>query len=379
MNKVIKCLIKCSLVIIFGLSSVPDLYAGVQLYEKEDFSLEISGRIQPRFQWINDDKNNRNDVYDFFVRRTRLSFIAKYMEVISGKLEWKIDNIERFEADDPSAKAENAFVRFDFFNQQLIFDLGLTDGVFSREGRLSDSVILFTEESLIQNALKSFELADNATGLHITGKLMERHLDYGVGIYDGLDDNGNSDDDLAYQLALVYHIFDVEESRQGSHIGDGKTYLTVGTYYGIQTDVLDNSDEFDANAYGFDVFSQFGTQFVPGTVTVSAGYFVIDEDFDNKSNADNDGYYIEGAYLLPEKVGRGKMQGNLEFAMRYGEYDPDRSSTTFTQEQEQLSLGINYYIIKHNVKVQATYNINDSDSSASNDNDDFTVQVQLAI
>jgi phosphate-selective porin len=379
MSRLVKFSVMCIITIIFCFSAVSDLIAGLKVYEKDDVSLEISGRIQTRFQWINDGKNNSDDVYDFYLRRTRFGFAAKYRETISGKLQWKLDNLEKFGEDEPILKAKMAFVRFDFFNQKLMFDLGLNEGVFSRESRLPDPKHLFTEFSLIQRALNSFELAGDTSGVHITGKLMDRHLEYGVGVYDGIDNEGDSDDDLAYQLALVYHVLDVESSKQGSHIGDGKTYLTVGAYYGIQNDVAEDLDLFDAHAYGLDVFVQVGDQPVPGTFTASGGYFIIKEEFNNKGDFDNDGYYIEGAYLMPRKIGSGKLRGNLEFAVRYGEYNPEEGSNTFDDEQDRLSLGLNYYIIKHNVKVQAVYNINDSDRDESKDKDDFTVQVQFAI
>jgi hypothetical protein len=335
--------------------------------------LELYGRIQPRFEWKEKDNDTSNskthNSNDFYIRRTRLGVKTKVMENISGKLEWKFDNYLQ-EGKTTKLKLENAFASFDYFNSMFIVEFGLEDGVFSREGQLSDSKNLFDSESKIIGKIADERLADNETGLHIKGKLINRHLEYGLGIYEGGDDQtqteGEEDDELQYAAGLVYHIFD-PESRQGSHIGDGKTYLTAGVYYATQGDRTVNTDTLDVSAYGADLFGQFAT------FTFSGGYFVLDKDFVRRMDLKNDGYYIEGAYLLPMNVG----VGELELAARYQAYTPDNKANA--ADEEQTSAGVNYYIKKHDVKVQTTYNINHKDSEHNYDpGDNMVVQLQLA-
>jgi len=366
------CSVVVTIAVVFVLSVFSDVNAGLKIYEKGEVSLEFYGRIQPRFEWKEKDddtsNNTTHDSYDFYIRRTRLGVKPTITKNISGKLEWKYDNYLQ-EGKTATLKLENAYAAFDYFDSQFVVEFGLENSVFSREGQLSDSKNLFDTESTVINTIKSEGLADNATGLHIKGKLMEKHLEYGLGIYEGGDvtsQEGTRDDELQYALGAVYHIFD-PESRAGSHIGDGKTYLTVGAYYAIQGDRTVGTDTLDISAYGADVFSQFDT------FTFSGGYFVIDKDFGSATDYKNDGYYVEGAYLLPQKVG----VGELELAARYQAYTPATEANA--ADQKQTSLGVNYYIKKHSVKVQTTYNINyDDDQHNYEPGDNMVVQLQFA-
>jgi hypothetical protein len=251
-----------------------------------------------------------------------------------------------------------------------VIEFGLQNSVFSREGQLSDSKLLFDDRSIIINQLASEDLADNATGLHLKGKLAGKHLEYGLGLYEGGDGGGdsstegNESDSPLYACGLVCHIFD-PESMQGSHVGDGKTYLTAGAYYTGQ-DRKNIDDEEAISAYGADVFGQFGT------ATFSAGYFVCRKDVDVAVDGENDGFYVEGAYLIPLTD-----WGDLEFAARYQSYTPDKDFSD--PDQKQTSIGVNYYIKKHDVKVQGTFNINEKDDDHDYDpGNNFVLQSQLS-
>jgi hypothetical protein len=88
---------------------------------------------------------------------------------------------------------------------------------------------------------------------------------------------------------------------------------------------------------------------------------------------------MEGAYLIPLSGGK-----DLEFAARYQSYTPDETivdpgDADYGPDKKQTSIGVNYYIKKHNTKVQATYNINEDDEDhADYPGDTFVVQLQLA-
>ncbi len=370
MKNLLKFSVIALITMVFVLSVFSDVRAGIKLYEKDDVSLQLYGRIQPRFEWKEkDDATDTDAGYDFYIRRTRLGVKTKLTENISGKLEWKFDNYLQ-EGKTTKSKLENAYASFDYFDSTFIVEFGLENSVFSREGQLSDSKILFDNRSTIINKIQSEGLADNATGLHIKGKLMDKHLEYGLGIYEGGDDQtqleGVEDDELQYATGLVYHIFD-PESMAGSHIGDGKQYLTVGAYYALQGDRTVDTDTLDISVYGADVFGQFST------FTCSGGYFVIDRNLSSATDYKNDGYYIEAAYLIPQQVGIGE----LEFAARYQAYTPDEEANE--ADEKQTSLGVNYYIKKHNIKVQTTYNINEEDDEHNFDpGNNLVTQLQFA-
>jgi hypothetical protein len=361
-----------TIVALLAISVFSDVNAGIKIYEKDDISLEIYGRIQPRFEWKEVDNDTSTGAThssnDFYIRRTRFGINAANTKNIKGKLEWKYDNYMQ-EGSTSTLKLENAYAAFDYFDSQFIIEFGLDNSVFSREGQLSDSKFLFDDRSKIINKIQSEGLADNATGLHLKGKLIDKHLEYGLGIYEGGDvtsTEGTRDDQLQYAAGVTYHIFE-PESMAGSHIGDGKQYLTVGTYVASQAHRTTGTTSWDVMTYGADVFSQFST------FTFSGGYFVVGKDFNNNMDYSNKGFYVESAYLLPQKVGVGEM----EFAARYQEYLPATEANA--ADEKQTSLGVNYYIKKHDVKVQTTYNINKKDAAHNYDpGDNLVVQLQFA-
>jgi len=364
--------------------AISDALAGITVYDKDGVALKLSGRIQPTFEWREKDNQTVEDShqsYDFYVRRTRLQTEVTYSNLpfpVYGKLEWKLDNYLQEDSagiqKDAKVKLENAFVRFDPYQGMFRIEFGLENSVFSRQGEESDSKNLFIDRSIIIDKLAGEALADNNTGLHLKGKLVDKHLRYGIGIYEGSSDSSGTDnediesDKLQYAFGLVYDILDVESDMQGSHVGDGKNYLTVGAYYEMQDDrnkkEAPSSGPWNDHAYGFDVFSQLGDQTIPGALTGAAGYFILKREFDSstgKDDEDRDGWYAQLAYLLPGMVG----PGELEFAARYQEYTPDNDAN-----QKQTTLAANYYIKKHYVKVMANYNIN-NDSEKTTVNDGF--------
>ncbi len=364
------------LMLLVGISNAD---ASITVYDKDGVSLKLSGRIQPTFEWREKDDQtaeDSHDSYDFYIRRTRLQTEITYANLpfpIYGKIELKLDNYLQEDSKgiqrDPKVKLENAFVRFDPYQGMFRIEFGLENSVFSREGELSDSKSLFIERSIVIDKLAGDALADNNTGLHLKGSLIDKHLWYGVGVYEGDTDNSGSDkedidnDKLQYALGIAYHILEVESDMQGSHVGDGKNYLTVGAYYEIQDDRNKKDSPtggpWDDQAYGFDIFGQLGDQTIPGALTGSAGYFMVNREFDadtDKDDEDRDGWYAEIAYLMPGKVG----PGELEFAVRYQEYTPDNDA-----DQKQTTLGVNYYIKKHDIKILANYNINNDDEKTT--------------
>jgi hypothetical protein len=379
--------------LLISILTISNAYADLKVYDKDGVSLKLSGRIQPTFEWREFDNNtdkSSSDSYDFFVRRARLQTEAYFTNTpvpIYGKMELKLDNWLQENSDgskkDPKVRLENAFVRFDPWEGQFRIEIGLEDSVFSRESRQSDSRSLFINESFIQSVLSGAKFADNAIGLHLKGKAMDKRLNLGLGIYEGetqgTDLESFESDTLQYALAVVYHILDIESGVAGSHVGDGKTYLTVGGYYASQDDRADNktkgTETFDDTAYGFDVFGQFGDQAGPGTGTAHVGYFMRERDNKTSTDVDTDGWYLEGGYLLPMKVGI----ADFELTARYQELIPDNAA-----DQEQITLGFNYYIMKHNIKVMANYEINeDSTKVVSGTTDTYdpgdtaSVRVQL--
>ena len=120
------------------------------------------------------------------------------------------------------------------------------------------------------------------------------------------------------------------------------------------------SSEFHLYAYGVDLF------FNNGPLVIEAEYDAYLEDITNNTgrNIDGSGYYIQGGYLILPK---------LELALRYQELEPDKNVEL--NKLMWTSVGLNYYVKGHNLKVQAEY-IFKSEEGEEIDNNLFQIQLQ---
>jgi phosphate-selective porin len=116
---------------------------------------------------------------------------------------------------------------------------------------------------------------------------------------------------------------------------------------------------FSLYAYGADLF------FNTGGLVIEAEYDAYVEDVSNNvgNNIIGSGYYIQGGYLVLPK---------LELAVRYQQLDPDKNVSD--NKLMWTSLGINYYIREHNLKIQGEYIFKNEEGDQINNN---LLQVQL--
>ncbi|MDA8326123.1 MAG: porin [Nitrospiraceae bacterium] len=117
-----------------------------------------------------------------------------------------------------------------------------------------------------------------------------------------------------------------------------------------------------------------------GSIATEAAYF--DYNTDTPLNPRIKAWYAQAGYLLPGKIGPGRLQP----AIRYDTCKPDDNDTA----TKAWSAGLNYYIKGHNVAIQIEYlNISNEANASQNlgifsgikgkDTDAITVQLSLII
>jgi hypothetical protein len=145
----------------------------------------------------------------------------------------------------------------------------------------------------------------------------------------------------------------------GTYLGTRKV-LTVGAAYDYQPDVAYTDAVFrtgieDYKAYTVDAFMEYPT--ASGVYTLSGAYFDYDtgnifepgvSDANLPINSTLDGYYVKGGYMLPNKVGPGRLQ----FFARYE--DSDYAATEF-YDQTWASVGAHYYFDGQRLKLSFEY------------------------
>ncbi len=327
-------------------------------------------RIQTRYDLEKDDDGNRNN--DFFIRRLRLKGGGKVFDVAKYYFEVKIDNTGKFNRT-PRAQVENAWLDFKI-KKAFIIRAGLYDMVFSRNALTSDSKLLFMDRSLIKGALTVLGIADNTVGILIHGRPLDGHLSYGVGVFDNLGFEvlgqdttiiSRKADGAMVTGRLGYDFLDPASQGgygdyRGSYIGKGRR-LTINANAAYLSKAQIGDNEFSLYAYGVDLY------FNTGGLVIEAEYDAFVEDFTNNGddNLEGSGYFVQAGYLIFPKI---------ELAVRYQELEPNKNVDM--NKLMWTSIGINYYIKGHNLKIQGEY-IFKHEEGEEIDNDLFQVQLQL--
>lgn len=160
----------------------PPAQGGVEVVKKDDFSLELGLRIQPRIEFEQVPASwGRRWQRDFLVRRTRLKVNGK-MEAASYGFEWKIDGTDQINGP-PSAQVENAWIQVPL-GGGVELRAGLYDQPYSRDRLTSDSRQLAVDRGAVSNVPDAIGLADNAVGFHLLGKVHGGRAAYAVGLFD---------------------------------------------------------------------------------------------------------------------------------------------------------------------------------------------------
>ncbi len=104
-----------------------------------------------------------------------------------------------------------------------------------------------------------------------------------------------------------------------------------------------------------------------GGFVFEAEYDDYVEDFtdDSEDTLDGKGWYVQAGYLIFPKI---------ELALRYQELDPDNHLVS--DKLMWTSLGVNYYIKGHSLKVMGEY-IFKNEQGEKIDNNLFQVQLQF--
>jgi hypothetical protein len=328
-------------------------------------------RVQVREAYDNQDSNN-----DFFIARTRLKGKGNVFGIADYGAEVKIDNVGRGFASDPTAQVENAWLEFPV-KPVLAVRIGLFDAAFSRNALTSDSKLLLMDRSLIKDALTAIGFADNTVGLLVHGRPAGGHVEYSAGIFDNLRFEASGTQTVAARQAdapmvtgrMAFHLLDPAPrggygDYQSSYLGQGRR-LAIGANSGYQPNATlvtsSASDEFDILAWGGDVF------FNDRALTLEAEYDSFVQNRAVNPDINGKGWYVQGGYL---------MRRALELVARHQQRDADDANGAFANSLRWTSVGFNYYMRGHGLKVQTEYTFKRERVTVTR-NDALQIQLQL--
>ena len=358
--------------------------AGGLAYKDGDSYLKLGGRVQVQYHMTDPQDGESED--ELFFRRLR-----PYIEGSSHK-DWKA----KWQFDLGGGKVENK----DAYFQYKGFDWGnVTVGnahvFFSQEETTSSKTQQLIERTFVGN--HNYGTPDRQLGLHLDGTpsdILNWNFSLAMAAVD--PDNKKLDFDSVGSLnrgddwaegplvgaRVVLSPNGIIKQSQGDFSGEFKSFLSLSAFTWSNDNDVRNEIEVNENGE-----QQLGKQDVDTTTGYSVaggirgGGASVDVQF-NSFDADlvDDGisnglyedssttltsYAIEGGYMI--------VPSTLELVAGWSSLDADGYATTW----DRLEFGVNYFVDKHNVKLQSTYRIgSNKDGKSGNDVDEVFVQAQ---
>lgn len=299
--------------------------------------------------------------YDSFFRRNRLLFAGQANDLIGFYAQLEAGNDDKLGNADKSIFYRDAYLTADF-SDGLRFIVGRFKNTFTRENLEACLEPLTIDRSeVLAYAPFGAQGGTRDTGVAVWGNLADAKVQYRLMVADGRQ--GDEVPEKSPRVTGRVHVtlFDPETNYgyQASYLGTRKV-LTFGAGYDYQGKVAygnfpARTDIKDYKAWTVDAYLEYPTP--SGTFTLSGAY--MNYDTGNAINQTPDpslpvtsnlkGYYLKGGYLLPQKVGPGRVQPYF----RYEKSDYSAASGFF--DQEWRGAGVNYYLDGQNLRLSLEY------------------------
>jgi hypothetical protein len=329
--------------------------------------------------------NDSGSSTDFFLRRNRITLSGQYNDYIGFYAQLEAGSDSRAGQDNRSVYYRDAYLTLDW-TDSMRFIIGRFKNTFTREN-LEACLEPLTLDRAEVLAYTPFG-GTRDTGAAMWGNLVDGQFQYRLMLSDGRESDEVAKDSPRLTARAHWSFWDPEfdYGYRGTYLGTRKV-LTVGAAYDTQRDVTyadwgNRQDIRDYEAWTADVFMEYPT--ASGTVTASAAY--MDYSTDDAINGPDpgtlpvtselEGHYAKLGYLLPGKVGMGRLQ----FFLRHEDLDYGVSNGYY--DNRWLSVGANYYIHGQQLKVTFEYATVDYDRQhptiqSLRDYDQATLGLQL--
>ena len=322
-------------------------------------TLDYDLQIWSQYQDYRSDTVDKDSI-DTFLRRNRITLSGQFNDYVGFYAQLESGNDGKYDNYDRPVYYRDAYVTFDW-TDSVRFIAGRFKNTFSRE-----NLEACLEPLTLDRSLMSYTpfAGSRDTGVAMWGNLANAKLQYRIMVADGREGDDVPEDSARITGRVHYTAFDPEYSYGylGTYLGTQQV-LTIGASYDYQANaVYENlpgrQDPKNYSAWTVDVFYEQPTR--SGTFTVSGAYF--DYSVDGALNGDPllidhtvspaaemESYYVKAGYLLPGKVGIGRLQ----FFARYDESDYDRNDPYY--DNTYTAAGFNYYLSGQQLKFTFEY------------------------
>ena len=369
-----------------GTVAIPVQAGGITVYQDGDKYVKIGGRIQ--LQYHREDPDGGSATDEVIFRRLRPYIEGSLHKDWKGKFQWDMGKAEG----DNELAIKDAYMQYKGFdNMQLT--IGNANFPFSREFLTSSKYQQLVERSFVGD--HDYGTPDRNVGLHLTGNNANESITWGLsGAAASIDPdankldfdtpiNKNSDFNEGWIVGgrVDFHPFGKLKFSQGDFKGDTKATIGVAAFSWSNDDdnnTYTNAAGISTSATRADVDSVTGFE-VSGAFR-SAG-FSVDAQYNNFSvdavdstftggifrngSTDLENWSVEGGYMV--------MPDTLELVAGYESQDADNYATNW----DRASVGANWFLQGHDVKVQLTYRMNENVNGVNgSDEDEIFLQGQ---
>jgi hypothetical protein len=351
--------------------------AGGITYKDGDKYLKVGGRLQLQYYQSKPDGGDTTD--ELFFRRLR--------PYIDGSLykDWKA----KIQFDLGKADGENEVAIKDAYFQykgweNMKLSVGNANFPFSREFLTSSKYQQLVERTFVGD--HNYGTPDRNVGLHLTGNSGSKKITYGASATIASHDPSNSrldfdtpvnrggddwNDGVMVGGRVDWHPFGYLKFSQGDF--ERKTKATIGVAAFNWSNDNDNNvspDEDVDSVTGIEISGAFRA----AGFSVDAQYNSFDSEL--VDSVATDGIYKNGETTLTNaSIEGGYMFGDtIELVAGYQTQDADGYATAWNR----TSVGANWFINKHDTKVQLSYRMGENvDGEENNDEDELFLQTQF--
>ena len=339
------------------LAGVPPASAQAVIKVNEDVNIRLGVLGQFQGDWLEDGETG--DTPNLFIRRIRLLFGGQVAKNVSFFVDTDAPNLGRKVGSTknitPSMIIQDAYAEFRV-NTGLMINAGLMFVPFSRASVQSAGTLLaldyppytFAQSPATQSA------TGRDTGFQARGYFLGNRLEYRVGAFQGAQ-RANLDPALRVTGRLQYQFLEPE----------GTGYFYAGTQFGMRR-VLALGAAFDVqDEYrGYDVDLYLDHPTGTGAITGQVFYNHFDGGLTLPSLPAQDLVQLELGYFFPGP----RLTPWVQFARRDAE-------GPLALDETRWSVGVNYWLQRHNANVKAAFGQIDSDGLGARSQ--FTIQLQI--
>ena len=287
-----------------------------------------------------------------------------------------------------ASRTEDVFVNYKF-GAPLMVQVGQFKPPQARQELTGAGKQLFPERSLAND---TFNLGRDQ-GLQAAGNFAGKRVDYRLGIFNGNGPNtANADNNHMFAGRIDIDplgAYKMDEAGWPSdkplvNIGASMAWEKVGpndvgTKFSTDNDVMDVALNLDAltaasftAAYGNDLTWLLWTANANATwlgATFAAEYYNLNANPQLGADWNADGYYLQAGYqVIPKKV---------ELAVRYTAVKSTDANAAVKFDKSETQFGVNYYIAKHNLKLQSDVTLVADDLATNKDDTIVRMQAQF--